>query len=93
MREKILIVDDIELNREILAVALGDVYPVLEAGDGEQAIELLKEHSDEVAAILLDLIMPKVDGYEVLKYMKQAEMLDRIPVLVISAVRRSFIFL
>ena len=73
MREKILIVDDIELNREILAVALGDVYPVLEAGDGEQAIELLKEHSDEVAVVLLDLIMPKVDGYEVLKYMKQTE--------------------
>ncbi len=85
MREKILIVDDIELNREILAVALGDVYPVLEAGDGEQAIELLKEHSDEVAVVLLDLIMPKVDGYEVLKYMKQTEILDRIPVLVISA--------
>ena len=89
MREKILIVDDIELNREILAVALGDVYPVLEAGDGEQAIELLKEHSDEVAVVLLDLIMPKVDGYEVLKYMKQTEILDRIPVLVISAEART----
>ncbi len=85
MREKILIVDDIELNREILAVALGDVYPVMEAGDGEQAIEILKEHSDDVAAILLDLIMPKADGYEVLKYMHEAELMTHIPVLVISA--------
>lgn len=89
MREKILIVDDIEINREILAVALGDMFSVEEAGDGEQAIEILKDHSDEIAAILLDLIMPKVDGYEVLKYMKQAEILERIPVLVISAESRT----
>ena len=61
MGEKILIVDDIELNREILAVALGDTYPVLEAGNGNQAIEILREHSEDIAAILLDLIMPKVD--------------------------------
>ena len=85
MREKILIVDDIEKNREIVAVALGDMFSVEEAGDGEQAIEILKDHSDEIAAILLDLVMPKMDGYEVLKYMKQAEILERIPVLVISA--------
>ncbi len=89
MSEKILIVDDIEINREILAVALGDMFSVEEAGDGEQAIEILKDHSDEIAAILLDLIMPKMDGYEVLKYMKQAEILERIPVLVISAESRT----
>lgn len=85
MGEKILIVDDIDLNREILAVALGDIYPVIEAGNGNQAIAALKEHSDDIAAILLDLIMPELDGYAVLKYMKQAGMMDSIPVLVISA--------
>lgn len=68
MREKILIVDDIELNREMLAVALVDTFPVIEAGDGDKAIEELKKSSNEIAAVLLDLVMPKVDGYEVLKF-------------------------
>ncbi len=85
MGEKILIVDDIELNREILAVALGDTYPVLEAGNGNQAIEILREHSEDIAAILLDLIMPEKDGYAVLQFMKESELLESIPVLVISA--------
>lgn len=85
MGEKILIVDDIDLNREILAVALGDIYPVLEAGNGNQAIAALKEHSDDIAAILLDLIMPELDGYAVLQYMRQQGLMENIPVLVISA--------
>lgn len=85
MGEKILIVDDIELNREILAVALGDTYPVLEAGNGNQAIEILREHSEDIAAILLDLIMPEKDGYAVLQFMKESDLLESIPVLVISA--------
>ena len=88
MRNKILIVDDVELNREILAVAIGDVYSVLEASDGEEAMNMLKEHGDMIAVILLDLIMPKVDGYEVLKFMKQEELLEHIPVIVISAESR-----
>ena len=63
MREKVLIVDDIELNREILAVALGDEYEVLQASDGLQTIEILKTDSEGITAMLLDLIMPNVDGY------------------------------
>lgn len=85
MREKILIVDDIELNREMLAVALGDTFPVIEAGDGDKAIEELKKSSNEIAAVLLDLVMPKVDGYEVLKFMKDEGLIKVIPVLVITA--------
>ena len=85
MQEKILIVDDMDVNREMLAVILGNVYPIIEAVDGEQAIAQIREHGDEIAAILLDLIMPKLDGYAVLSYMKEKELLDRIPVLVISA--------
>lgn len=85
MREKILIVDDIELNREMLAVALGDTFPVIEAGDGDKAIEELKKSSNEIAAVLLDLVMPKVDGYEVLKFMKDEGLIKIIPVLVITA--------
>lgn len=85
MREKILIVDDIDLNREMLAVVLGDVYPIEEASDGAQAIDILKEQADDIAVILLDLVMPNVDGYAVLQYMKKEEMLERVPVIVISA--------
>lgn len=55
MREKVLIVDDIELNREILAVALGDEYEVLQASDGLQTIEILKTDSEGITAMLLDL--------------------------------------
>lgn len=85
MREKVLIVDDIELNREILAVALGDEYEVLQASDGVQTIEILKTDSEGITAMLLDLIMPNVDGYAVLDYMREHGLLERIPVIVISA--------
>ena len=85
MREKVLIVDDIELNREILAVALGDKYEVIQAADGMQTIHILKSESEGITAMLLDLIMPIVDGYAVLDYMREHELLDRIPVIVISA--------
>ena len=85
MREKVLIVDDIELNREILAVALGDEYEVLQASDGLQTIEILKTDSEGITAMLLDLIMPNVDGYAVLDYMREHGLLERIPVIVISA--------
>ena len=85
MREKVLIVDDIELNREILAVALGDEYEVLQASDGVQTIEILKTDSEGITVMLLDLIMPNVDGYAVLDYMREHGLLERIPVIVISA--------
>lgn len=85
MQEKILIVDDIDLNREMLAVVLGDIYPIEEAADGAQAIDILKEQADDIAVILLDLIMPNVDGYAVLQFMRQEDMLERVPVIVISA--------
>ncbi len=85
MREKVLIVDDIELNREILAVALGDEYDIIQASDGEKTIEILEENEDGISAMLLDLIMPNVDGYAVLEYMRDKGLMDRIPVIVISA--------
>lgn len=85
MREKILIVDDMELNREMLTVLLQEEHPIMEAEDGKQAIEMIKEHSEDIAAILLDLIMPNMDGYAVLKYMKEQDLFEKIPVLIISA--------
>ena len=63
MKEKILIVDDIAVNREILASMLEGLYQIIEASDGGQAIDILKSENDGIALVLLDLIMPKVDGF------------------------------
>lgn len=85
MRDKILIVDDMKMNRELLAEMLEDDYAILEAENGKQAIELLEAKNEEIAIILLDLIMPEADGITVLKEMRQKKWIDEIPVLVISS--------
>lgn len=84
MRDKVLIVDDIELNREMLSVILEQDYSIVEAQDGQCALELLRIHNDEFAVVLLDLIMPNIDGYKVLRIMNEKGWLSKIPVLVIS---------
>lgn len=88
MRSKILIVDDMELNRKMLAAILEEDYPIVEAADGKKAIELLETLQNEVAVVLLDLIMPDMDGYAVLEEMGRRRWMDKIPVLVISAEAR-----
>ena len=85
MKEKILIVDDIAVNREILASMLEGLYQIIEASDGGQAIDILKSENGGIALVLLDLIMPKVDGFAVLQFMKDAGIFARVPVIVISA--------
>lgn len=85
MRNKVLIVDDMKLNREMLAVILEENYPVMEADNGRKAIDTLQEHQDEIAVVLLDLIMPDMDGYAVLEEMKKQNWMEKIPVLIISA--------
>lgn len=70
-QNKILIVDDSELNRSLLADMLRDEYEVLEAGNGLQAIRLLEFHQFEISLILLDIIMPEMDGFEVLAMMNK----------------------
>lgn len=82
--KKILIVDDNEINREILGEILGEEYLLLMAENGRMAIECLKQNSDEIGIVLLDLVMPEVDGYAVLDYMMMEELMDRIPVLIIT---------
>lgn len=84
MRNKVLIVDDVELNREILAVILEDEYSILEAENGKTAIKMLENYHDEIAVCLLDLIMPELDGYAVLEVMKEKGWMEKIPVLIIS---------
>lgn len=85
MRSKVLIVDDMELNRDMLAAILEDDYPILQADGGKKAIAMIKKHQDEIAVVLLDLVMPEVDGFTVLEVMKKQSWLKTIPVLVITA--------
>lgn len=82
---KVLIVDDIRLNREMLAVILEEDYTVLLADGGRRAIELLEAYHEEITVVLLDLVMADIDGYGVLDTMKKRAWLEKIPVLVISA--------
>lgn len=85
MRKIILIVDDIDLNRDVLKALLDDEYDILEATNGSDAIQIIEQNSQSLNAILLDLVMPVMDGYGVLEYMEARELHDHIPVLVISA--------
>ncbi|MCJ7834534.1 response regulator [Cuneatibacter sp. NSJ-177] len=82
---KVLIVDDSELNREMLGSMLGNEYEILEAEDGAQAVEILREHVTELSLILLDVQMPHVNGLDVLKHMNQFHWIDVIPVIMISS--------
>lgn len=80
---KILIVDDAKSNREILSEILNQ-YTVIEAKDGYESLEYLKSDSKSVALVLLDLVMPEMDGFEVLKYMNQNHLIEEVPVMIIS---------
>ena len=82
----ILIVDDNEINRGILGEIFKDQYDILEAGNGIEAMKSIEENEDKLAAILLDIVMPEMDGYEVLEAMRKKDNLnDSIPVLMITA--------
>lgn len=81
---KLLIVDDVEVDRKILSAMLEKDYQIMEAEGGQEAIDLLREHHDEILIVLLDLIMDGVDGYAVLEAMREHSWMNRIPVLVIS---------
>ena len=65
-KQKILIVDDSEMNRFILTQMLQSEYQILEAGDGQRALEILRDEAHEIALVLLDIIMPCLDGFGVL---------------------------
>lgn len=83
-RKTILIVDDIEINRAILAEIFKEDYEIVEAEDGRQAIQIL-DADPEISAVLLDLLMPKVNGLEVLRDMNRTGKIESIPVFLITA--------
>lgn len=82
---KILIVDDSELNRELLAGMLEDEYEIYQVENGKKAIDILEENREQFKLVLLDINIPVMDGYEVLSIMKRRKWLDKLPVIVISA--------
>lgn len=82
---KILIVDDAELNRSVLADILGEKYEIIEAENGLEAILQIEKNKHELSLVLLDIMMPKVDGFEVLAIMNKNKWLEQIPVIIISS--------
>lgn len=82
---QILIVDDAEINRSMLADMLTDQYSVLEASNGVEAIAILKKQHSEISLVLLDIMMPEMNGFEVLSIMSRSEWLRNLPVIMISA--------
>ena len=85
MKPKILIVDDSDLNRDLLSSMLEDQYDIVEAANGIQAIQVLEKQCHELSLMLLDLMMPECDGYQVLGYMNRRHWIDDLPVIVISS--------
>ena len=84
-KQKILIVDDSELNRAILADMLNDEYEIVEAENGLQGVGLLQQQGTEISLVLLDIVMPEMDGFGVLEIMTQNHWIEDIPVIMISA--------
>lgn len=81
----VLIVDDDEINREILANIFSPLYSIEQALNGRQGLQCVTERGEQFCAVLLDVIMPEMDGIQVLRELKRHELLDKIPVFLITA--------
>ena len=84
MQDTILVVDDIEMNRMILSEIFRDKYKILEAENGAEALAVVKARQESIAIILLDVVMPVMDGFEVLRILSERKMLDKIPVILVT---------
>ena len=85
MKNKILIVDDSNFNRELLHDILSDDYEILMAEDGIIAKQIIEEKQSEIKVILLDLMMPRMNGIELLQYLKQYSWFNKIGIIIISS--------
>ena len=85
LKQQILIVDDSEMNREILKEILKEDYRILEAANGEECLEELERYGTGISLVLLDIVMPEMDGFEVLAAMNQNHWIEDIPVIMISS--------
>ena len=84
-KQAILIVDDSDLNRELLAEILSDQYEIIQAPGGNEAVSLLESDPTAYDLVLLDLVMPEMDGFAVLDHMQQHHWTDTVPVIIISS--------
>ncbi len=84
-KPKILIVDNSEFNRAILKEILEETYEIIEADGGNEALHKIDEYGMKISLVLLDIIMPEKDGFEVLKYMEEERLISDIPVIIISS--------
>lgn len=84
-KPRILIVDDSEFNRAILKEILEETYEIIEADAGNEALHKIDEYGMKISLVLLDIIMPEKDGFEVLKYMEEERLISDIPVIIISS--------
>ena len=82
MKKQILVVEDNDLNRALLCGILSDSYRVLEAGNGQEALDILRQHKDSIALIILDMMMPVMDGRAFLERIRDDAELSLIPVIV-----------
>lgn len=95
-KPQLLVVDDSQFNRELLRQILSGEFAVLEAGSGKEGLTLLRQYGTQISVVLLDIIMPEMDGFEVLEEMDREHWLDNIPVIMISSddtddnIRRAF---
>lgn len=89
VKRKVLIAEDEPINRKILFNIIEKDYEVIFARDGIEAVERIREYGDTLSMVLLDLVMPDIDGFEVLKFMKDDKVLKQIPVIVCSSEKSS----
>lgn len=80
----ILIVDDSEINRDILSSILSNEFNIIEASGGKECIEALEKYGTEISLVLLDIMMPEVDGFDVLRYMSNHHLIEDIPIITIT---------
>ena len=85
----VLIVDDQEINRDVLGMILEDDYDILYASNGREALQMIEEYRDSLSVVLLDLIMPEMDGFKVLDCVRNDELLKAIPIIVLTAERNA----
>ena len=89
-KKKVLITDDSEINRSILSDMLGEEFEIIEAENGIEAISVLQTYNAEIALVLLDIVMPEMDGFEVLAVMNKNHWIEDIPVIMITAENAPF---
>ena len=84
-RQLVLVVDDYEINRDVLGAILRNDYDVIFASNGKEAIEMMRESAGSLSIVLLDLIMPVMNGFAVIEYVKNDEQLRSIPIIALTA--------